>query len=177
MNLRLIPSVPFINTFATIDLKKVTMMIKDGKTVPNEVEIKIGEGNFSWTERTEREYEKDRGNLDSVRNGDETPMEVRFDYKWEFIKAKTADTVPTIEEALKKIGKAAAWITTSSDACEPYACDIELLNAPDCTGEQNETLTFPDFRQEELSHDLRNSSISCTGRCNATAPVIVRSTP
>jgi len=176
MNLIFLPSAPFINTFATIDLKKVTMKIKDGATTPEEVEIKIGEGNFTWTERIEREYELDRGTLDSVRNGDETPMEVRFDFKWEFIKAKTADSVPTIEEALKQIGKASTWVTTSSDACEPYSVDIELLNAPACTGEQNETITFPDFRHEELSHDLRNASISCNGRCNATVPTIVRST-
>ena len=176
MNLRLIAGAPFVNTFATIDLKKTTMKIKDGTTTPNEVEIKIGEGNFTWTERIEREYELNRGTLDTVRNGDEAPMEVRFDFKWDFIKAKVPDTVPTIEEALKQIGKASTWTTTSADACEPYSVDIELENDPDCTGEQREIITFPDFRHEELSHDLRNASISCTGRCNATLPTIVRQT-
>ena len=161
---------------ATIDLKNTTMKIKDGKTVPNEVEILIGEGNFNWTEHIERKYELDRGSLDTVADGDEIPMDVNFDFKWVFIKAMTPDTLPTVEEALKKIGKASAWITTSSDACEPYCIDIELTNAPSCGSEQQEIITFPDFRHEELAHDLRNASIACSGRCNATVPTIVRQT-
>jgi hypothetical protein len=175
MNLTFVPSF-FVDTFATIDLKNCTMKLKDGKTIPNEVEIKIGEGNFTYTERVERDYELDRGILDTVRNGDETPMEVRFDFKWEFIKSKTGDSVPTIEEALKQIGLASSWVTTSSDACEPYSVDVELENDPGCAPEQREITTFPDFRYEELSHDLRNASISCSGRCNATEPTIVRQT-
>lgn len=172
----LIPSVPFLNTFATIDLKNCTIKIKDGSSTPNEVEIKIGEGNMSWTERVEREYELDRGSLDTVRNGDETPMEVNFDFKWEFIKAKDTDSLPTIEEALKQTGKASGWATTSSDACEPYSVDLEIENDPDCSPEEKETLTFADFRYEELGHDLQNASISCSGRCNAVKPTSVRST-
>ena len=174
--MKLIHGSPRVSVFATIDLKETTMKIKDGSTTPEEVEVKIGEGNWTWTERKERTYELDRGLLDTVRNGDDAPMEVRFDFKWIFLKAQASDSVPTIEEALKQAGKASTWVTASSDACEPYSVDLELENNPDCTTELREIMTFPDFRHDELSHDLRNASVSCTGRCNATEPTIVRET-
>ncbi len=160
----------------TFDLKNATLKIKDGKTVPNELTVKIGEGNLTYSETQERIYEKDRGVLDSVRDGDDTPLEVRFDFRWEYIIAQAADTDPTVEEALKKIGKAAAWITTSSDACEPYCIDLEFENDASCTGQLREIFTFSEFRHEKLDHDAKNSTVSCTGKCNITTPTIVRET-
>jgi hypothetical protein len=53
----------WISTFAQIDLKNVTIKIVDGATPANELEIKIGEGNLTYSEKVNRQYIKDRGPL------------------------------------------------------------------------------------------------------------------
>jgi hypothetical protein len=167
----------WISTFAQIDLKNVTIKIVDGATPANELEIKIGEGNLTYSEMVNRQYIKDRGLLDEVRNGDEEPMDVRFDFKWDYIQGSSvsSDAPPSVEEALKQTGQAAGWTSTDSDACRPYAVDIVLLNVPSPSGcGDMETITLPDFRYEEIPHDLRAGTISCTGKCNATKAIVVR---
>ena len=113
-----------------IDLKDVTFKIKDGTTpTPNEVEIKIGEGTLTYTERQNMDYTLNRGTLDEVREGDEVPMDVKFEFTWEYIKANTTSGgTPTIEDALKQIGNAVAWVSSDADTCRPYAVDLEILN-------------------------------------------------
>ena len=65
--------------FAQIDLKKATVWLKDGATPQNTLEIKVGEGNLTYSEKVNREYTLNRGILDKVRDGDQTPMDVSFD--------------------------------------------------------------------------------------------------
>lgn len=169
---------PFVPAQAMIDIKKATVYIRDGGvgTAQNELVVKIGEGNVSWTERVEREYMLDRGIIDEVRNGDETPMEVSLDFNWEYIQGKTGTgELPTIMDALKKKGNASAWVSTDADTCRPFAVDIVIEYEPECGTGNNETITFPDFRYEEISGDLRAATFSCSGRCNATEPTAVRS--
>ena len=45
---------------------------------PENIEIKIGEGDLTYTEHHARTYTKDRGRLDTVRDADEEPMDVAF---------------------------------------------------------------------------------------------------
>lgn len=163
-------------SFATIDLKDVTITLRDGTTpTPNELEVSIGEGNLTYTERRERKYTKDRGKLDDVRDGDEAPMDVSFDFKWDYLQG-TGGTDITIEDVLKQRGGASAWKSTDSDQCRPFAVDLVLKNKPACaTANSVETTVLPDFRHEEMSHDLRGGTVACTGKCNATEPTIVRS--
>jgi len=165
-------------TYAQIDLKNVTFYIRDGSVPPNEIEIKIGEGNFTYTENYEREYRLDRGRLDEVRDGDEQPMDVVFDFVWDYIQGTTGTgAIPTVEDALKRRGAAANWISTDDDQCAPYAVDIIIDNDPDCvvdTPLSQEVITFPDFRQDTLAHDADAGSVACTGRCNAIEPTSIR---
>lgn len=165
------------NTFATIDLKYATIKIKDGTSVtPKELEIKVGEGNLTYTERKEMIYDKDRNALDTVREGEEQPVELNFDIKWTYITALAASGTPTVEDALKKKGEASTWVSTDEDECAPYCVDIEIEYVPDCQATGNtEIISFPDFRYEELAHDLRNATIACSGRCNATEAGVARS--
>jgi len=165
--------------FLVIDLKDVTIKIQDGATpTPNEIAIKIGEGNLTYDENRNVEYILDRGRLDEVRLGDEVPVDVTFDFVWEFITGNTdtSTNLPTVEDALKQQGNAAAWVSTDSDACRPFAVDIILENVPNCSapGQEQETITLPDFRHDSLSHDLRAATIACTGRCNVVEATIVR---
>jgi hypothetical protein len=158
---------------AAIDLKKATLKIKDGTGTPKTLTVKIGEGNLTYSEKRNNEYILDRGVLSDVKQGDEVPMEVSFDFMWEYILGSSS-TAPSVEEALKGASRI-GWISTDSDACRPYAVDLELeyLPTPSTCGDQ-EVITFPDFRWESLEHDLRGASISCSGKCNATQASSVR---
>jgi hypothetical protein len=161
---------------AQIDFKKCTVKIKDGSTTPNELEIKSGPGNVTWSEKKTREYMPDRGLLDGVRDADEEPLDLSFEFQWIFLKSITGATTPTIEEALKGTGAASDWVSVDSDTCQPYAVDIEIEYDPDCTGNIKEIILFEDFRYENLAHDLRAGTVSVTGRCNVTEPTITRET-
>ena len=169
-------AVPYVLAYAVIDLKKATIKIVDGGagSSQKEVVIKIGEGNLTWTERKEREYLLDRGLIDEVRDGDETPMEVSMDFNFEYYQSVAASGTPTPIEALKKVGEASAWVSTDVDPCRPYCVDIIVEYDPGCGTGTTETLTFPDFRYEDIGGDIRGGTFSCTGRCNATEPTSVR---
>lgn len=161
---------------AQIDMKNAVVTIADGTTpTPNSVTIKFGEGNLSYTEARTMEYTLDRGVLDEVREGDEVPMDVSFDGVWEYITGGTGTgAVATIEDALKKVGAAASWVSTDTDACRPYAVDLVITYTPTCGGATSETITLPDFRYESIEHDLRNGTIAFSGKCNAKVAVAVR---
>jgi hypothetical protein len=150
--------------------------VADGAAIvwlPHRLQIRIGEGNVQWTEKRPVVYTKDRGILDTVRLGDEEPMEVKLDFTWVFLKASSGQAA-TIEDALKKRGGAADWVTSSADTCEPYAVDIVIEYTPPCTTEEMEIYTLQDFRYEDLGHDLKQGQVSVTGKCNVKEPNIVR---
>ena len=160
-----------------IDLKQATVKIVDGTTpTPNELTVKIGEGNITWTETQEREYTLDRGNLDTVRDGDDTPVDMSMDATWEWLRSKAGDPDVTIEEALKQVGAASAWVSSAADACEPYAVDLVITYRPTCTAVEThfEVITIPDFRWESIEHDTAAGTLAVTGRANVTQAVPVR---
>jgi hypothetical protein len=156
-------------SYAQIDLKNCTITLKDGGS--NTLEVVIGEGNLTYQEKKTRQYFRDRGQLDTVRDGDEEPVDVRLDFTWEFLKG---DSDTTIEDALKKRGGAAAWVSSSADACEPYAVDIEVKYNPPCSSVKNEVILLADFRWETLDHDMRGGTVSVTGKCNITEATVTR---
>jgi len=137
------------------------------------IDIKIGEGNLTYTESKEFEYELDRGNLDTVREGNEVPVEVNLEFVYEFIRTGTNETVTPVD-ALKGIGGAAEWVSAAADQCEPYAVDLEIEHDPPCGSAQSETTLFPDFRHDTLEFDLSAATIAVTGRANVTSPTITR---
>lgn len=146
--------------------------------LPIEVEVKIGDGNLTYTENKEYEYELDRGNLDTVREGDQQPMDVTIDFVYEFIRTGTGEAITPVD-ALKGVGGAAEFTSASPDLCEPYCVDIEVEHNPGtCAGLVDKEFTlFPDFRHDTLEFDLDEASIAATGRCNATEPTITRVAP
>jgi hypothetical protein len=151
------------------------MKIKDGAATPNELTIKIGDGNLTYSEKRNMEYLLDRGVIDEVREGDDVPMDINFTFNWEYIKGALSTTgSPSVEDALKQIGAAANWTSTDSDACRPYAVDIEITYEPNCSSSDKETITLPDFRWESFDHDPRAGQITCAGKCNAKYATTVR---
>lgn len=134
------------------------------------LEVTIGEGNLTFDEKRALEYKKNRGKLDVVRLADEDPIDVNFQFAWTYLSSATGDTVPTVEEALKRTGAAASWFSTGLD-CEPYAIDILLINTPPNCGAVTysiERITLPDFRYTSLAHDPKAGTVTCQGTCNVT---------
>lgn len=140
-----------------------------------QLDIKIGEGNLTYTEANNYEYDLDRGTLDTVREGDDIPLEVSTDFTYEFVTTGTSETI-TPMDAVRGDGAAAEWSSSSNDACEPYAVDIEVEHVPPCGGYEKEITLFPDFRADSKEFDLGGATISISGRCNATRPSYQRLT-
>ena len=148
----------------------------DGAVVtfyPQNLDIKIGEGNLTYTEHNEYEYLKDRGNLDTVKEGDEVPMDVKLEAVFEHITQGTSEPVSPMD-AIKGVGGAAEWVSASDDPCEPYCVDIVVLHTPPCGTAELERVTFPDFRSETREINYKDSTISITGKCKATEPLVER---
>ncbi|MFA5758218.1 MAG: hypothetical protein WC942_02435, partial [Clostridia bacterium] len=145
--------------------------------VGRRLEVKIGEGNLVYRELKTREYMLDRGRLSGVRDADEAPVEVSFEFVWEWITGVGLSGVPTLDDVLKQKGEAANWVSSDTDdPCNPYAVDIVMFYQPAC-GESSsqEKITLKHFRWEELDHNLRDSQISCSGKCNITEAQVERS--
>jgi len=138
-----------------------------------QIEVKMGDGNLVWTVNREFEYLLDRGNLDTVREGDQQPLDVTLDSVYEFITTGTSETI-TPFDALNGTGGASEWVSSSSDPCEPYAVDLEVDHVPPCGGAETETTLLPDFRYDTFEADLSASTLSMTGRCNAVKPTLTR---
>lgn len=138
-----------------------------------QLEIKIGGGDLSYTEKNDFTYELDRSTLDTVRENDDQPMEISIDLVYEHITTGTSETVSPMD-ALKRQGGAAEWVSSSSDLCEPYALNIELLQEAPCGSNEDETTLFPDFRSESRQVSLKDATIKVTGKCNAVEPTVTR---
>lgn len=142
---------------------------------PNELEVTIGEGEVSWDETQERIYQKNRGRLGSVRDGDETPVDVTMAYTFESLTAGTADTVPTVRDVLYQEGPAANWVSSDTDdPCAPYSVDIEIVNDPECVSFEPEQITLSAFRFEKQSFKIKDASVDVTGKCNITKAAVER---
>lgn len=139
-----------------------------------QIEIKLGDGNATWTVNREFEYLLERGDLDTVREGDQQPLDVSVDGVYEHITTGTNETV-TPYDAANGIGGAAEWVSSSDDPCEPYAIDVVIEQNVPCGTEQDETTELPDFRYETIDVDLDAATVSFTGRCNAVLPTVTRS--
>lgn len=159
---------------ARIDIKKCTFTFSDGTGTPLTIDIVIGEGNLTYTERRDLTYIPDGGVLDDVEEGDEQPLELRVDMSYEYVTSRSGGTATPVD-AVKKTGQASAWVSTDTDACRPYCIDLILVHTPSPTGCGDvETTTFPDFRYDNIDYDVRARTINMVGRCNVTDAVVVR---
>jgi len=164
------PRHPWFPVFAQVDLKDAVITIKDGGS--QTAIVKVGEGTVSYTERQVVEYTLDKGSLDEVRLGDESPLEVTMGFTWQYIQNFSTGAAPTIEETIKGTGQASAWVSTDADTCRPYAVDIEIDLNPTCSA-SHQTITLPDFRWEQMDHDVRAGTVQLTGKCNVLVPTVV----
>jgi hypothetical protein len=141
--------------------------------LPHLLYIQIGDGNLTFTETVERIYDRDRGILDTVRNGDEQPLELNLEFTYVFVTSETNKVVTPVD-ALKQLNDASEWVSSDSDQCAPYAVNIELRHCLPCGTDQDEKLVFTDFRYETLEYDTQEATIAVSGRCNVTDAVATR---
>lgn len=140
--------------------------------VSNMLEVKIGEGTLTYNERRAVTYILNRGRIYATKLGDDAPVEVSFQFLWEFLRAGVGDP-PTVEEALKQIGAAADWVSSDTDPCNPYCVDISICYIPPCG--DTERITLPKFRWEELNHDLKAATVDVRGNANVAFATVTHS--
>ena len=161
-------------------LKNATLTILDGTSVtPLEIAVQLGTGNITWTENYGYDYETERGNIanGTVRDADEQPVEVNVTATWENTYYGAGDaTVVTPYEALKRVGAAAAWVTTGADACEPYACELQIEFDVDCGSTLDELTRFTEFRCESCAFDISAGTLVFSGKSKEVRPVTTRTT-
>ncbi len=142
------------------------------------LKLKIGDGTVSYDETRVVEYKKDRGLLDTVRLGDQEPLDVKMDLRWEFLRSDASDpvtsSIPSPEEVIKQTGAASTWTTSAADPCEPFAINIYILYTPLCSGVKKEATLLKDFRYEKLGHDLKQGMLSTSGKCNVQQATVTR---
>jgi hypothetical protein len=143
--------------------------------IGNGIYAKLGEGNLTYSEKRNLIYVRDRGYIDTMKVGDDEPIDVALDFTWEFLRA-VSGAPPTIEEAVKQVGQAATWVSTSADPCEPYSVSVFLLDIPPC-GTDAESIQLPEFRWTSLDHDLKGGKVSVKASCNALYAIINHTTP
>ena len=141
--------------------------------LPQQLEIKVGDGNITYTEHLTHDYLLDRGDLDTVREGNQVPMDVKLECVYEHITQGTGEFVSPMD-ALKGKGGAAEWVSASDDLCEPYAIDLIVLHTSPCYTSENERTTFPDFRADTKEVNFKDATISVTGKCNVIEPIVER---
>jgi hypothetical protein len=141
--------------------------------ISQRLEIKIGEGDISWTESRGFIYDLDRDRLDTVRQDVEVPLAVDSSFTYEYIKSQTGRPITPVE-ALKGTGAASEWVSSSSDLCEPYAVNLRVRHLVPCGTDQDEDVVFPDFRYETLEFSIADASVSVAGQCNSTEALATR---
>ena len=145
-------------------------------TVLNQqIEIRIGDGDLSWTESREVLYDLDRDVLDDVRLGPEQPLEVNAAFVFEWASTGTGEAISPID-AIKRINDASEWVSSDSDQCRPYSVDIVCDHIVPCGTNQDQRFTFEDFRWESLEYSIQDAAITLSGRCNRTDALVERLT-
>jgi hypothetical protein len=150
---------------ALIDLKFATFQITDGSDPPHALTVNLGTGNLEYTESRAVEFVKRRGELDTVREGEEQPVELSFQFAWESLTATQAGEPPTVEDALKRRGPSAGWASTAADPLAPYCVDVVVTYRPPCGG-GDQTIAFAEFHYEELAHSMADATVDVKGKCN-----------
>lgn len=156
---------------SVFNLRNATFTISDLAS-SHFINVIIGDGNIVFEEKINREYLLNRGQVFTVVDGDDVPMDVSFDFWWQYIRGAGSSVTP--EDALKRIGNASSWVSSDSDPCAPYCVDLTILYTPVCSADPLESIELPYFRYESLNHDAKARQISCKGRCNATKATVTR---
>ncbi len=140
---------------------------------PQQIYVKIGEGNLTYTEHRDYAYLLDRGLLDTVREPKDVPMDVKLDAVYEHITSGTSEAVCPMD-ALKGMNSAVEWVSSAPDQCEPYSIDLLVEYDPPCAPVNREATVFPMFRAETREINYSAATIVLSGKCNVKEPNVYR---
>lgn len=152
-----------------IDLKRAVIYIRDAGA--NYITVRVGEGTLTYSVKRNIIFKDSRGILDRVREGNQQPCEVGFQFVWDYITTHSGQSI-SIEDALNKRGGASAWQSTNFDVDAPYSIDMQIDYTPYCNQFPSESLYFSQFYYSELAHEIKAGTIDCRGLCNIVSPVI-----
>lgn len=141
---------------------------------PHSLEIRVGEGNLTFSVKQNVDYVRNRGLIDTVKLGDQEPTDVNLDFIWDFLRSLGSGAPVTPFEAFTQSGNASTWVSSGVSNCEPYAVNIVVLFTPYCPGVQKERILFRDFRHDSLDGDLKGGTVSVKGKANVRIPEITR---
>lgn len=152
----------------TRNLRDATITIKDGAAAT--LVIPISSGDLAWTEKRPTTVLKNRGRIDSRKNGDEMEMDLSFSFMFEQYSHDNGGTGISVIDALKGKGGASAWVST--DSCGPFAVDIEFKIENPCSPGEYEVLVFPKFHADTLSFKEADpaDTVAVAGTSLATEP-------
>lgn len=149
------------------------IIIRDGATpTSNELEVLGAEGDLSFSETQTAKVIMRRGAVDSLREGDEEPINLSFTIKFEQWEAADGDdTGISVRDALKQTGNAATWVSTGD--CGPYVVDIVFKIKDACNPGAFEVLTFEKFIAEGINFTEAQeyNTLAISGRCVSFPPV------
>jgi hypothetical protein len=83
------PTTNIVFTPALTALERMLTALSS-RSLANQIEIKVGDGDLKYTEKNEYTYDLDRGDLDTVREGNQVPMDLVLDFVYEHITTGTA---------------------------------------------------------------------------------------
>jgi hypothetical protein len=189
----------YIQQGSKVSLKDAVLFIKTCSTTVNSgvvsaVALKFGSGDVSWQETDSVEYATDRGRLDDVREGDESPLSVTFSgtfthalsisagtepiTPYEVLRANRINAYHTSANCADFVGYAEPWLI-SAGGCPPYATELELhinprLRCPLNSTIQGDGILFRYFRTEEHGVSISSGEFNVSGKCNVLIPTFQR---
>lgn len=153
-------------TGAVLDNAVITIL-------PHQLTVVVGDGSLSIKETHNREYRLDRGKLNYVRDGDETPIEVNLDADWIYTKSSTGESVSPYE-AMHFIGAASSWVTTSPFGCGPKTLRMRVVIDPKCAGIDFEIVDVNYFLVESVDLKVNDGVFTFTAKSNEIRPTTSR---
>ncbi|MCK4500441.1 hypothetical protein KAU11_08080 [Candidatus Babeliales bacterium] len=142
------------------------MNLRTSKLFVGGIEVEIGEGNLTYSEKRPLEYVTNGNEISEVREADEEALDLKMDFTWKRVAGDFAALIDKIDNR--------SGTQTSSDAieCRPYAVDVQVRYPDACLTESEKNINYDDFRYETLDYDAKAGTISVSGKCNISYPTI-----
>ena len=141
---------------------------------PQELNIKLGDGNLTYTEHRDYTYLLDRGWLDTVREPKEVPMDVKVDAVYEHVASRSGELVTPVEALDRGGTRVGVGQFLARSVRTVLHRPVRGLRAAVRSDEQAETSQFPMFRAETREMNFNAATIVFTGKCKATEPIVTR---
>lgn len=161
----------YLNPATVKHFKHGVLTIKDNAGA-NTLTVTLEEGGLSITESHPHTWHKNRGTLSHRIAGEQVPMEVTFKAKYTGYYSSTATVTPY--EAVKQVGGASAWTSTTSTVSDVYSTDMVLTVTEPLDSNDQETITMDDVAITGINftEGEEGNMFEFSGDCSSIQPVI-----